>query len=387
MFDYKINRLEYVLVFLFLVISGNPIVKFMGEWVYVLAVIVLVIIASIRKCNLSNRFLIRWVIGLLILFACQYLINEMVSLPANINFIAKLYLCFLMSQIFGQKFRFVYMRVMVFLSLISIPLFAINYVGIEFPGLRFDRYVSWGVYNYIPISHFASMRNCGMFWEPGAYQGYIILVPLMYIGNIKQFYNENKRSVCLLITALLTTMSTTGYLTFSLLIVMILFKNVKSLALRVIVVTGTVCLSIWSFNYFDFLGDKLTSEYNNAISMSSNEVSWTRMGSAQIDIQNISRHPIVGNGFLMDQKYPGIGELMAGAGNGFTGVFNSFGIPFMLIFLYCVYRKAPSKSKYDKFVFLIIYIMLLNGEYFLNYPFFWIVLFAFYSPVKNPSRI
>lgn len=386
MFYYKISRLDYVLVFFFLVISGNPVVRYIGDGVYIMAVIMLVVIAAMRKCRLSSKFFIRWIIGLSLLFMCQFLSGEMISLPANINFIAKFYSCFLIAEILGEKFRYVYLRVIVFISVISIPLFVINYIGIEFPGLTFDRYVSWGVYNYIPVSHFESMRNSGMFWEPGAYQGYLLLVPLMYIGNIKQFFKENKRISFLLIAALLTTMSTTGYLTLFLLIVMILLKNIKNVALCGIVITGIILLSIWSFNYFDFLGEKLTSEYNNAISMEAHEISWTRMGSAQIDIQNISRHPIIGNGFLMDQKYPGIGELMAGAGNGFTGVFNSFGIPFVLIFLYFVYRKAPSNSQYDKFVFLVTYIMLLNGEYFLNYPFFWIVLFVSYVPLKIPNR-
>lgn len=379
----NITTLDYVVVLLFLVISGNPITVFTSDWLYIIVSIILVIISLSTKKKIFDNFLFRWMMGFVFVFICQAAVGELVSIPADINFLSKIYSCFLVASILGVKFRYVYMRVMVLLSLISLPLFFINYIGIEFSGIRFDRYVSLVLYNYIPKSQFIDMRNAGMFWEPGAFQGYILLVPLLYTNSIQQFYKTYKKESFILFLALLSTMSTTGYLTFGVFIFLVLFKNVKNPFLRVVSIVSIICISMWMFNSLDFIGGKIVSEYNNAMSMSNGDISWTRMGSAQIDLLNIARHPIIGNGFIMEQKYPGIGELMAGAGNGFTGVINSFGIPLMLMFFITIYRNAPSEKSYFKLVFLVIYIMLLNGEYFLNYPFFWIVIFLIYPSNRN----
>lgn len=374
----NVSKFEYLLVLLFLIISGNPITNFTSEWLYIITMSVLFCYAIIQNKPVRSNAMVKWIVGFFVIFVAQAISGELVSYNADINFSAKLYSCFLLASIIGDKFRYVYMKIMVMISFISFPLFAINYIGMEFGGIRFDRYVSLILYNYIPRSQFIEMRNCGMFWEPGAFQGYLMLVPLLYIGNIVEFFRAYKKECYILIVALLTTMSTTGYLALLLLLLLVVVKNVKNSILRIVAVVIMIIASQWAFNNFDFIGSKILGQYENAKSMSTGEVSWTRMGAAQVDIENIARHPLIGNGFLMEQKYLGIGELMAGAGNGFTGVINSFGIPFILIFLYFVYKRAPSISSYDKMIFLVIYILLLNGEYFLNYPLFWIVLFLIY---------
>lgn len=380
-----VGKFEYLLVFILLFVSGNPIAELLGEWIHILFMVFLFLCATICHKPVSNSVSIKWALIFIVIFLAQAVSVERVSFNADINFLAKLYSCFLLALFLGEKFRYAYMKIMVILSLISLPLFAINFIGIEFGGLSYSRYVSLILYNYIPVSQFIEMRNCGMFWEPGAFQGYLMLVPLLYIGNIKDFFCLYKKECIILIAALLTTMSTTGYLAFALLLSLVLFKNIKNILAKFFLVGSVILVSLYAFENFDFIGEKLLGQYENSKTISHGEVSWSRMGAAQIDFYNIMRHPFVGNGFLMEQKYYGLGDLMAGAGNGFTGVINSFGIPFMLLFLYAVFRNAPSKSSYDKMIFLVIFLMLLNGEYFLNYPFFWVVLFMIYPQSQGFS--
>lgn len=383
-----ISKVEYLLIFLLIFLSGNPVGGVLGEWRYILSAgILLFYYISIKGGSISNDIKY-WTIGFSLLFFSQIVFIELYSIPAYINFFGRLFLVYAVVSFLGENFRYGYTKVMFIIALISLPLFVINYLGIEFGGYSIDRYVSLFFYNYIPLDRSdQGMRNCGMFWEPGAFQGYLMLVPLMYISNLREFYRENKITCYVLIAALLTTFSTTGYVAFITLIVLISLQYSRNIFVKIAIAPILVIGIIYAFSTFDFLGDKISGELNNAKEISTGEISWTRMGSAQIDLWSIQRHPFVGNGFVMDQKYPGLGELMNGAGNGFTGAVNSFGIPLFLIFLFFVYRTAPSVSKYEKVVFLLIYTMLLNGEYFLNYPLFWAMPFIIYPYVAYDKSI
>ena len=106
------------------------------------------------------------------------------------------------------------------------------------------------------------------------------------------------------------------------------------------------------------------------MNLRNNEASWSRMGAMKIDFQQIMRHPLVGNGFVMTSRYENLGNKMAGAGNGFTGVINMLGIPCIAIYLMALYRSLNFNNK-QKIFFILLIVILLNGEFFLNYPLFW----------------
>lgn len=383
-----ISRVEYILIFSLIYLSGNPTGGILGESRYLIAALLMLFYWSSKSKGQFSPSFKKWMIGFGVLFVFQMLTIEIFSFPAYVNFFARFLLVFLIVVSLGEKFRYGYTRIMYYIALISLPLFALNYIGVEFNGYKIDRYVSVFVYNYIPLARSdQGVRNCGMFWEPGAFQGYLILIPLMYISRLKDFYRENRRMSIVLIVALLTTFSTTGYVAFFTLITLISLQYSHNKIVKVVSVVLLCLGSFYAFNKFDFLGDKINGELNSARDIASGEISWTRMGSAQIDWMNIQRHPLVGNGFVMEQKYPGLGELMNGAGNGFTGSVNTFGIPLMLIFLIFVYRKVPSSSKYERFVFLLVYVLILNGEYFLNYPLFWGLPFIIYPALAYKKTI
>lgn len=372
-----IGKFDYLLVFLLLVLSGNPITYYIGEWLYVIIALLMLMYIFIKsKPWISSDFL-RVTTIVFIVFIFQFICIEQVSLPANINFFARIYCGFLIVNLVGEKFRYAYFQLMTGISSISLVLFGFNYIGLNFPGFHFDRYISVVIYNYLTKTA-DGVRNCGMFWEPGAFQGYILLVAMLYISDIKKLWMKHHRECIILIMALVTTFSTTGYVTFAILMFLLVIKNVHNPIYKVLMIIAVVIASIYAFNTLEFLGNKMMGEFTKAQKISHGDISWTRMGSAQIDLKNIERHPFVGNGFLMEQKYKGIGNKMAGAGNGFTGVINSFGIPFMIFFLSNLFRKIPSNDNYEKACFLILFILLLNGEYFLNYPLFWSLLFVIY---------
>lgn len=363
--------LDYFITTLIICISGNPIIINGTKWYGGIAALIMLFICLIFKRPLVNISFIKWLVGFSLLFSIQRIVLPATSIPAEINFIAKLYTIFLATLFLGAKFRSTYFNVMYYVSLISLVCFALNYLGVNI-GFVFEKYRTILVYNnliYLENAHV--FRNCGMFWEPGAFQGYIMLAFLFYINDYKSLWKIHRWKCIILSLALLTTFSTTGYIVYLLYIAYIIFTSRISYYIKTCVVFITLVCCIHAYHNLDFLGEKIEVQYENATNLRNNEVSWSRMGAMKIDIQQISRHPLVGNGFVMTSRYEKLGNKMAGAGNGFTGAINMLGIPCIAMYLITLYRSLNFNEKKQKIFFISLIVILLNGEFFLNYPLFW----------------
>lgn len=380
-------------MFLFICASGNPffIYSGIGKWFSIICAIVIGRLCLKKHKQTSNSKLRKIVFATIILFVCQHLVLEMASLPGDMNFLFKIYAAFLMSSYMGERFRETYFRVMVFISAVSLfffSVFSLTNVGI---GIDFDRYHTILIYNTLKKSD--EIRNCGMFWEPGAFQGFIMVAFLLYIDKLKELWMQNRRSVIILILAILSTFSTTGYVVFFSFVVLYFFTSYRSnLLFKVlsIVVIGFVFVPlIWNQ---DFIGEKITSQFENAQMVDESTVSWSRAGQMELDKINIARHPIIGNGHLLESRYGKfIGKEMTGGGNGFTSAINEMGILFIICYFILIFKNLRNYTSSQKIIFIIICVLLLNGEAFLNHMLFWCFLFIrfpnFYIDETNSCTI
>lgn len=369
----KISKLEYFVMFLAICISGNPLFIYAEtKFLYVVMVILLFVMCAMRGKALINKHFRSWALGSILLFVLQYVFVELTSIAADINFLARLYIAFLTASFLGYKFRETYLRVMILICAVSLVFFSINITtGIEF-GIVVDRYYSILLYNSI----LGGTRNSGMFWEPGAFQGFIMLVPLLFSNQLKQLWKKHKSGCVILLIALLTTQSTTGYIAFASFFFLTILVNGKiSNMLKGVLLSISVIGFIYMWTQ-DFMGEKITEQYEHAQNMQKGEISWDRLSVMYIDFYNIKRHPFIGNGFMDEARYGIWGEYMRGAGNGFTGAMNMFGIPFMFLFFISLFRNLSYVPITNRLIFIFIVVLLLNGEYFLNYPLFWSLLFV-----------
>lgn len=375
----RISILEYIVMFFAISLSGNPLLTHSGsKLIYVASAAAMFGLCLMKGKKLSNSKFIFWLAASCILFILQNTILELTSVMADFNFLARLYIAFLTAMFFGHKFREVYFRVMLFVCAISIPLFILQLGGFSF-GYEISRYKSLLVYNFTQ-----GYRNPGMFWEPGAFQGFIMLVPLFYSDKLKQLWNTHKKGCIIMLIALLTTKSTTAYLTLAAFIFLTILLNGK---INPILKGVAIAAIIGAFTYAwsqDFMGEKIMNEYEEAQTIEAGEVSWSRMGAMMVDINNIERHPIIGNGFLMESRYGILGEYMTGSGNGLTGAINIFGIPFILLYLIGIFTNLSHLSKANRLIFIFSITMILFGEYMLNYVFFWSLLFIKF-PINEKS--
>ena len=217
------------------------------------------------------------------------------------------------------------------------------------------------------------VRNSGMFWEPGAFAGYLILGLIFVVWENRDFHlGPYKKEVLFIAIGLLTSMSTTGYIIFGIILSIYSIRNFKWGKLIVVPVVLAVVGCIYF--YLPFMQDKITSQYRSAIELEKDEVSNTRFGSLVMDLQYIYARPFIGNGLHKKTRYrfhPWVDDDI-GHGNGMSNFIAYWGIPFFFLWIYCVYRVAY-KQTYSisiSILSLLLMTLVLQGEQFLNYPVF-----------------
>ena len=380
----SINR-NTVLVFFLIVLSGNPLVVYSTEWMYAGYIVVLLFYLCVHNKLVLSKYVWKWLIGFVVLFVAQFIFVRTVSLPADINFLAKFIIAYITASLCGENFSKIYTDIMYVICLISLLFFGLHCIHIPIPGLQFDRYTTIGIWNYITNS--SSLRNCGMFWEPGAFQGFIMLPFLLYIGKLKWFWQHKRKQIIIFIIALLSTLSTTAYIVAFLYGILILMSSKIRILYKALVVVIALIGATVAYFSLDFLGNKIQDQIETTDTNSTNKANWSRTGALIIEISNLARHPFTGNGFLLESRYKGLGDKMSGAGNGLAGIINMLGIPMVLAYFIGVAYSWRNTRRAYRLTVVVVLMALLFGEFFLNYPLYWSLLFVKlpYQPkIKRP---
>lgn len=376
---------NYLPLFLLLCFSGNPIITEMGYSKILLVIYTLVCIFYVFsfinynyiKIKLQQSLIVGLFIAILIIY--QEFLLGFVSFPGVFAMILKILLG-LFTLIFYRVKRigFIdsYIKIMAFLAMISLPFFILNQFGQWGIQLENESYKSFLFYTSYPKEIYTVsflIRNPGMFWEPGAYAGYLLLGLLFIVLKNRSFtIGQYNKEVMWIILGIITSQSTTGY--FLLALITLLFTWNKYSWIRIIVIPLSVLIIYWVSVNIAFMGNKIEDQYAEATTMGKNDISNSRFGSFNMDMQYIMSQPFTGNGLDFSTRYrfhPGVTEDI-GNGNGMSNFVASWGIPFFLFWLYCVYRVVYIITQKNSitFFFLIMLLLMLQGEQFLNYPMF-----------------
>ncbi len=373
----EITVVDYLVASLLFATGGNGLITNF-QWYAFIIVAIMWIICKQKKVVLHTNKLRNFLFLFILLVFLQIVFLPKVSSPAYFNFSAKIIAGFLMVSFLGDKFRMAYFRVCACMCAISLCFWVIHlYIPFSF-GFDVGSSKSLVVWAYRLGNH---VRNQGMFWEPGAFQGYIMIVPILFIDSLKELWIFEKKRCIIIITALASTMSTTGYVVFMFLVAMYLLKGIKSFLSKLFLISIFGVGIFYGINEFDFLGEKIMGQYENSIDLDMNKSGdmQSRMGTQVIDQKIIEKHPIIGNSFDMETKYGIYSSVMKNSGNGLTGLIVTVGIPFFLFFLYCQYNAHPSKQRYYKLVAIVSMCMVFYGENFYNFIPYWSLIFARYN--------
>jgi hypothetical protein len=406
-----VSRGDLFLVLLLLCFSGNPALTRQGTIkllsVGLAACLAIVLNYRRRAVILEDLLVIVFLFGILIAF--QSIHFSFFSLPTVIGFFVRLFIGYAIVQ-WVNDFPNTYVLALYYLAIMSflfyIPEQIGHAIGFDFGALFQPMVDVIGTSTYRREIFFhtlwqkTSYRNSGMFWEPGAFAGYLNLA-LLFLGFIKNRLSKGMywRYLIVLSIALLTTMSTVGYVAYPL--VLLLHCDWKKATTReaakkrfytiLVVIPLFVAICIYGFLELDFMYDKVDHQLE---SVKNSRTGWhtTRYGSLVFDWEYIKRRPIIGWGFHLKTRYA-LHPWMTGShgmGNGMSDFTAKFGVTGMLIFFIALFRgmwSLAGDSVWRSLIAVSIIALALQGETFLNYPLFLGLMFLWRPLHANRGHV
>ncbi len=392
---------DYLMLFIALMLSGNPAATELFGGTKIALTLLMLLLAAVllfRRCGaVSQRGVI--VFGAFLgLEVWHWLIGnpEVTCLGVITRLLAAMFLVMLLNE----RFIMVFVRLMLYLSYISIFFFGLLLLGVP-------------QYFYADLQHLSSMfggneymlvlgihsypydmtlRNSGCFWEPGAFAGYLSLALLLMVFKYhKRPFKEFAYPFIVIGITLLTTLSTTGY--FALYIVcfalFISKTNIKNMFLMVCAGILGIVIMFYVFQNVTFMSEKLVTQ----IEMVDNEAyGWemTRLGTLVHDYSDIKRRWLLGWGSNLEFRYGAYQEeIYLRKGNGFSDFWVKNGTIGLFIYMYGLWLYAMpmcNRNKLFSALFVLTVLVLLQGEMFLNYPIFMAIMFLGYSQVTGEEQ-
>ncbi len=378
------TNLKNFLVFLTITASGVPIVDhFLNDFykdLFLIIILLINIFFSINKLNIIKADIIFFAI-FIILIILHYLKFGNLIIVASIGFIINITIAFLNVKII-KNFSEIYIKIIYYISIISL-LFYFSYIttGIKF-GVQLNEISYHNFFYHYKLEQLKYFRNCGPFWEPGAFAGYLVLALFLILKDLEKI---NKKIFLFISLALITTFSTTGFIAyFIVLIIMLLkkkiiyFDNSKFYGPIFVIIIITI-LGIYFYNEFDLLKNKINLQFEASQYQLKNYQS-NRLGNFLYDIDFIKINPLYGLSANIDIRNlydPLASNIILNQGNALSGFTVRFGlIGILTILYYFTYSVFSSTKSYSiSFVSLILICSLLFSEKYLNFPLFYILFF------------
>lgn len=268
---------------------------------------------------------------------------------------------------YGFDMVYYYEKSMYVLALISLPLWALQMAG----GTSFLNSLPFVLRNTAGTSDYSLLlytingqpsvewygnviRNCGCAWEPGLFATMLTLALVfrMFINKGKLILKDRHNIVLLL--ALITTFSTTGYITLFLLMGLhILITSRMGIGRKI--VYGIIGLGVFSWVYsFSFMSDKIEarSDFSEFVTETGkyNQMEETftvdRFEGIALDYANMLDAPLLGYGMNRNFSYVAntISPLIL-TSNSITKPLAQMGIPlgaFLFVLLFLSIKKISS---------------------------------------------
>lgn len=219
-------------------------------------------------------------------------------------------------------------------------------------------------------------RNAGPFWEPGAFQGYLLLAILFILNerNIQLY----KKSLVILVTAIITTMSTTGYIllaiTMCYYVVIYWNQSIKKTKDKIMMIVKVVTIMLLAIIVVSYIGS--SNVVSNKFS-ADNQSFTTRMMDLKYGWDIISQKLFTGFGIASSSlvralEYYG----MSGNSVGLFAILQYFGVIVGILFIvWNFYKTCKLYSNLNHVIIILIFAILHMTEALLLFPIYMSFLF------------
>jgi len=313
--------------------------------------------------KISSQYLLYMTVFVSLLFLLSIYTSGSLSLQSLVATTMKFVLAYLILKTVGEDFVDTYINVLVFLAAVSLPGYFIDVFDL------FDQVVTKlpavGSYGYEGVLYifrhsYHPYRNNSIFFEPGAYQGFLNSALFLILFARTHFGSRRKWVyIVILIAALITASSTTGFIIFSLLFALFLYKSDLATRSQKVVTVGLimVIVTVFAAQFRETLVDKL-DDYVNPTLEKKGYSAGNRSFDLQTDLKIIQKH-VFGLGYDEYKKeFSRINRvpITEGSSNGVTSMLANYGVPYGL-FILISYFWALRKLMGDLLLTTVAYIM------------------------------
>lgn len=388
---------DYFIMFFLLAVSAIPYFSSNTPFTICFAVILTVLFLTDKNQVIDKGFFYILFVALLCVFF-QSLIFSYFKLITILGFILKILTAYFAIKLLNENFINYFLRVMIFFSVVSLIIFIpiLIHPGLldtlinATPSFLSYQYELWGfqvnhktLIFYNLSKEVDRLRNCGPFWEPGAFGGFLT------IGLVFNTIRENKLLVkinSLFIITIITTQSTTAYLAlFIFIMCYLLFQNYSKIAKLLVVFVAIG--GIVAYQTIPFLGEKIKVEKDDTENSIEDKGGDARIASAILDWNDIKGYPFSGRGLWPETRVDKKFEFVM-RNNGLTNFLAEWGFLFFFLYFFYYYQgfyiycKLNHANRYMPLVLLAIFFLISFSEDYFDLQFFWALTFL-HIPLKK----
>ena len=329
------------------------------------------------KLLIRNRYRVAW--DILVCVVCVVL-SSMMNFDRSLIGLIKIFCLiigyYIATELDKKRFVKAFVLMMTLIAVGSLVVYVLKdfLVGINlFPiitGYKGQQFANF-IFANVRVNSISSFRNWGPFWEPGAYQAYIIVSLLFLMFEDIEFKHRNLMIIIHIIT-IGTVMSTTGFLAVPFLLTAFILDqstSKKFLFLNISIVIIALCFILWfiSSPYFETI-------FTNKFELGSDI---DRIATVRYGLRLFLQKPIFGFSSAYTEEFHAIAGQSFSITNTYIANLVVFGLVMGVLSVALILRFVLSYGR-SSIVTLLIFISLIvsfSGEKMLYCPLFSFMMF------------
>jgi hypothetical protein len=396
---------DQVICFLVILMSGNPVMDLLSTAAQGVAFVVFaaVLLAITHRRRIRVRQADLFIVGAFATLSITHLVtfgSEVASSSAA--FLIRLTVALLALRV-TREFHRHFTSIMYRLACISLVFHLPVLFRVDLPAmlgqLRIPlpppnaRAFHIGIHNFHTPEN--ALRNSGMFHEPGAFGGFLLLAIVFGAAHVVD--RTSRRRLVVLIIAALTTLSTTAYIALALALIILvtarrLATNRRGAYLRTVPAVALVGVIGWlAFYNLPFLGEKIEAKLEDVRA----DQPWARIdriGNLLYDLDYVSKRPLAGWSPRHTTRLsidPDVLDTVAAQGNGLSGFAVRYGLLGLLLFAAGAFASFHRMYGDKVLAGLAVGVVaiLLTGEQYLQQPVFMSLMFVPYVPPDTAALV
>jgi hypothetical protein len=343
--------------------------------------------ALFTEKNINEKFILYVCIFAGSLFVISLYTKGSLSLASVISLTAKLVFGYLVLQTVGRNFADTFVLVVVILAAFSLLGYFIDYFGLF--GSVLSKLPKVGDVGYEGIlylygHHAATLhRNSSIFFEPGAYQGYLNAA-LFILLFVRTGFSSSRRLIFILIllVALFTTFSTGGFLIFSIMFGLFLLhgKMLSTSGKTILVGICLASLAVFSAKFHSVILVKI-DDYLSGPEEAHGYSADRRRYDAKVDLRIFKKHVFGVGHRKYSEEFTAIGNIKGGSSNGVTRLLALYGLPFSLFVFgsyYWAFRRLLGGGVLSIASFGMFLMLLISESFFISAPISFAIIAAMF---------